>query len=286
LGLAQIRVGPAAAYVGNINSVLQSDDSLGALANTKFTSNVDYWKLESGFPMLEDLTIPIRESAMMECAFKEVTPKNLALARGLDPFGGGAKAAAAASVINQTSGDLVVADPAGITVDPTYGLVDIYTMTFVSATAYTLDSYQNGPLTSDGVVDITTQEIWDFGVNPAITIPANFVTGTITAGDVVRFLVIESSSAYADNHSGSIGLGNLKAPEYIRMEAVYTYPNGTNHMYVIFPRANVTASTEIDLQAEDNANVPLVFESKRADSEVAGGDVVWDAMPLGRIYFD
>ncbi len=69
------------------------------------------------------------------------------------------------------------------------------------------------------------------------------------------------------------------------MEAVYTYPNGTNTMIIIFPRANCTTSVEIDLQAEDNANVPLTFEAKRSDSETTGGDVAWDAMTLGRIIF-
>ena len=288
LGLAQIRVGPAAANVGNINRVLNSIDSIGALASTKFTSNVDYWKLESGFPMLEDLTIPIRESAMLECAFKEVTPKNLALARGLDPFtGGGTLTPEATSVVQSADPAAAIGAASNITVDQTYGKVDVYTITMLSGTSYRVESYNNGPLQDDGATDVGTDENFSFdGVNTAITILANTLSGTLTAGDTFRFVVYDDGSDYADNHSGAIGLGNLKAPDYIRMEAVYTYPNQVNHMYIIFPRANVTASTELDLQAEDNANVPLSFEAKRADSEVDGGDVVWDTMPLGRIYFD
>ena len=76
LGLAQIRVGASAANISNIQPVLTSSDSIGALANTKFTGSTDWYRFESGYPLLEDLTLPIREGAMLECAFKEITPKN------------------------------------------------------------------------------------------------------------------------------------------------------------------------------------------------------------------
>ena len=67
------------------------------------------------------------------------------------------------------------------------------------------------------------------------------------------------------------------------MEAEYTYPDGTNKMTIIFPRAQVSADLEIDLQSEDAAAVPVVFESKNASSDVDDGHAVWDDMPLGRI---
>jgi hypothetical protein len=88
LGLAQVRVGASAANIGNIQPVLLVADSIGALANTKFSGSVDYWRLESGFPMLEDLVIPLREKAQLECAFKELSPKNLAFAKGIDATSG------------------------------------------------------------------------------------------------------------------------------------------------------------------------------------------------------
>jgi len=178
LGLAQIRVLESAANIADIQPAGVAADSIGALANTKFTSNTDWFKLESGFPLMEDYTTPIRESAMLECAFKEITPENMALAFGTDT----------------TSGSYTV-------------------------------------------------------------------------------------------HSGEVGLGDRVAPDYIRMEAFYTFPNGTNTMTIIFPRAQVSASIEIDMQAEDVAAVPIVFESKRADSEVSGGDAAWDSKPLGRIFW-
>jgi hypothetical protein len=180
LGLCQIRVGDSATNIADAHAALAAADSIGALANTTFTSNVDYWRLESGFPLLEDLVVPLREGAMLECAVKEITPFNIAMAKGIDVTGGG----------------------------------------------------------------------------------------------------------YADVHSGEVALGAITTPDYIRMEGVYTYPNGTNYLYIIFPRAQVTSSVELDFQAEDNVNSPLTFEAKRADSEVSGGDAVWDDKPLGRLYWD
>lgn len=184
LGLAKVLVGPFLSNVASKTQVLdQTENSLGALNSTSFTSNVDYWRLMSGFPQLEDYSIPLSETAQLDCEFKEIHPRNLAIARGLDPFTG--------------------------------------------------------------------------------------------------------SPSYDEAHSGEIGLGNIKAADYVRMEAIYTYPNKTNHMYIIFPRAQVTSSVSLDFAAEDNANVPITIEAKRADSDVSGiDDSAWDDMPLGRIYFD
>ena len=182
LGLAQIRVGSSSDNIGIDTATLSASDSIGALANTKFVGNTDWYKLESGFPLIEDYTTPIRESAHLECAFREITPLNVALAYGKDPA----------------------------------------------------------------------------------SLPY---------------------SGY-DVHSGEIPLGDRSAPDYVRMEAVYTYPNGTNHMYIVAPRSQVSASVEVDFAEEDAAAVPIVFEFKRADSEVDGGDAVWDNRPLGRIYWD
>lgn len=178
MGLAQIRVKASAAYIGQIAPILASTDSIGALANTKFTSGQEFYKLESGYPLLEDAVFPLREMASLECAFKEVTPANMALAKGVDP------------------------------------------------------------------------------------------------------------TSYTDEHYGSISLGTLTTPAYLRMEAVYTYPDGTNTLTIIFPRAQVIANPELDWQLEEPAAVPIVIEAKRADSEVSGGNVAWDAMPLGRMLWN
>ena len=85
--------------------------------------------------------------------------------------------------------------------------------------------------------------------------------------------------------SGEIVLGALNAPDFVRCEAVYTYPDGTSTCSIIFPRAQVTSNTEMDFQSEDNVNVPVTFTSNRADSGISGGHAAWDNKPLGHILF-
>jgi len=281
LGLAQIRVGAAAANIANINPVLLPAASIGALASTKYTGSVDYWKLLSGFPQLEDMSIPLRETSQLECEFKEITPYNLALARGIDPVGAQAATATFLSKVSTagtTTGAIAVTQDAG-------PVTDKFTVAFTSATAFDVFGAATG-FVGSGTVSVAFAP--DNGGDPYFTIPANFFSGTWADNDVATFQTIEykATGAYDGAHSGEIKLGALSAPAFVRMEAVYTYPNGTNHMYIIFPRANATASTELDLQAEDAAASPITFEAKRADSETSGGDAAWDAMPLGRIFFD
>ena len=280
LGLAQIRVGASAANVSNANACLTSADSMGAMADTKMTSNVEYWKLTSGFPALEDLSIPLSESCSFECAFKEITPKNMALARGIDPFTVGA--GVGASAIGVITSALGTVDAAKVVVCAATCPVDTFTVKFSSATAYSIEGFNVGALTGSGTV--STESTFQLNAVLAITIPANTFTGTWASGDRARFAT--SQNGYANNHAGEIGLGGLKAPEFIRMEAVYTYPNGTNHMYIIFPRANVSSNLEIALSATDNAAPTIQFEAKRADDEVSGGNAVWNSKPLGRVYWD
>ena len=179
LGLFQIRIGASAANIGSVGVVLNSTNSIGALASTKFTGNKEYWELYSGFPQLKDKSLPIKEDAMVECEFKELQPFNLALSLGKDPV----------------------------------------------------------------------------------------------------------TDSYSETVSGEIFLGALNAPAYVRMEAVYTYPDGTSTCSIIFPRAQVTSNTEMDFQEADNVNVPITFTSNRADSGISGGNAAWDEKPLGHILF-
>jgi hypothetical protein len=183
LGLAQVRLGISVANIATIAPALTATNSMGSLATTKFTSAVEYFRHSSGFPELEDYSIALSEKAAMEVTFEEITPYNLAIAKGLAAMSG------------------------------------------------------------------------------------------------------EHLAAYATAHSGEIKLGSMASPEYIRMEAVYKYPDGINEMNIIFPRAQATASVELDLQKTDTAKPPLTIEAKLASSDVTGGDAVWDAMPLGRIYW-
>jgi len=282
LGLAQIRVGKSAAHIASVAPVLAPTDSIGALASTKYTGNVDWYKFESGFPLLEDLIIPLRESAILECTFNEITPFNLALANGVDPLAE-VDATASNGAINSAAGTvtgaIAVTNAGGVTSEQ-------FTVIFNTATTFSVFGEVSGHV-GDGA-DLSTAFEPANGANPYFSIPANFFSGTWAADDSFTFVTtayVSGTTAYADAHSGSIGIGSRVMPDYVRMEAVYTYPNGVNHMTIIFPRSQVAASTEIDLQKEEAAGVPVTFEAKRADSEVAGGHAVWDAFSLGRILF-
>jgi hypothetical protein len=178
LGLAQIRVAAYGAKLTRTYPALTSSDSMGAMANTKFSGNVEYYRLESGFPLLEDAIFPLRESAALECAFKELTPKNMAIARGLSP------------------------------------------------------------------------------------------------------------TAYTTAHKGIIPLGTVVAPTGIRVEAIYTFPDGTNTLNIIFPRANAAATIEMEFAPEEPAAVAVRLEAKRADSEVTGGNACWDNAPYGQMVWN
>jgi len=179
VGLMQIRVGLSATNIATATAVLSGTDSIGAMAETVIRGQTEFFKQMSGFPKQEDGTIPISETFALECAFKEITPMNVALARGID----------------------------AITATPTYD----------------------------------------------------------------------------DPHDGAIALGGLVAPVDMRVEGVYTFPDGTNAFTVVIPRAQAMASVEIAHAEESEASVPLVFESKNASSDNAAGNAVWDTMPLGQI---
>jgi hypothetical protein len=178
LGLAQIRVKAYAAYIGQVGPALAAADSIGALANTSFTSTAEYFRLESGYPLLEDATFPLRENAMLECAFREITPANFALAKGKDP--------------------------------------------------------------------------------------AN----------------------YSSVHYGSVPLGGIVTPVRLRVEAVYTYPDGTNTMTIIFPRAQAAAVIEMEFAEEEPSAIAVSLESKQAGSDNSEGHVIWDNQPLGRVLWN
>lgn len=281
LGLAQVRIGTSAANIATITEVLTSANSIGALANTKFTGPIDYWKLESGFPLLEDLAIPLRESATLECAFKEIIPFNIALARGIDPL------SAISSTITFIASDTVGGGTSGvITVDDAGGVeTEQFTIVFTDATNYKLYGADAGYI---GTSLISVLYEPDNGGNPYVSIPANFFDASWLADETYNFnttAAVAAAGGYDNVHVGNIGLGAMLAPAYMRMEAVYTYPNGNYKMVIIYPRANITSSIELDFQPEDNINVPLTIEAKNSTSDVNGGHAVWDSHGLGIISF-
>jgi len=85
LGLSQIRVGLAASYISNTGAALSESDSLGAMAATSFTSEKEYHIREDGYPLTPKPPYAISETNTLGCAFKEITPKTLALSLGMSP---------------------------------------------------------------------------------------------------------------------------------------------------------------------------------------------------------
>ena len=180
LGLAQIRIGASATNIANPNAALTSSDSIGSLTKTDYVEERSYWEHESGYPALADHTLPLSCKAKMEVEAEELTPYNIAIARGTDPTGGG----------------------------------------------------------------------------------------------------------YTDAHSGEVTIGSLVAPSYIRMEAHYVFPNTDYSLDIIFPRAQVTSNFSVPFQKADGVKYPFAIEAKRADSDVTGGNAIWDDKPLGRWQFN
>ena len=91
-------------------------------------------------------------------------------------------------------------------------------------------------------------------------------------------------AAYSDDYSGEIALGARIAPVDLRVEAKGVFPDGVKEINFIFPRAIITSSVELENQKEEGESLPIVITSTPAD-ESAGGNAVWDTMPLGKIYF-
>jgi len=284
IGLAQVRVGSSAANIANINAALSAADSLGALGEVNFNSQTGFFKMESGFPKLEDISIPTSEQASLTISYKELHSRNLAYARGIDP---NADVSSTVKIIKRNSatgtvsaGPIVVNNTGGVTNEK-------YTVVFSGAAAGSIFGEDAGLVHSFSALN--TAMAPDNAGNPRFSIPAGFFTGTWAANDSFVFettMFVAGTAAYANNHAGEINLGSMVAPAFVRVEAVFTYPNGINHMYIVFPRSNASGNTEVSFADEDAAAPPIVWEAKRADSETSGGHAVWDNRPLGRIYFD
>jgi len=286
LGLAQIRVGNSAANISSATAVLVAGNSLGALGETNFTSTVEYWKLESGFPALEDLSLPLRESSMLAVTYKEITPFNVALARGIDPTATVTGTVTEGTIETAGDGDTTGAITVTETVDNE--ITDTWTVVFTGAAAGSIYGRTSGLVHAFSALDAAMTPLHDTD-QECFTIPANFFSNTWAADDNFTFsttITVTGTTAYASAHSGTINLGAMIAPAYVRMESWYEYPDGVHHMYIIFPRANVTGNTELSMQAEDAVSAPMIFEAKRADDGVTGGNAAWNSAPLGVIVFD
>jgi hypothetical protein len=235
----------------------------------------------SGFPKQEDGTIPISEIFALECAFKEITPFNMALARGLDP-----SASIDAQIFEVAENTTSGTQTGALAVDTGAGWAVIdeeWTVVFTAATTGEIFGKTTGHVHQ--FVNLTgAMEPEDVGTDKYFSIPADYFSGTWAADETYVFRTMAGGAAtYSSAHSGTIALGGMAAPVDIRVEAVYTFPNGTNTYTIIIPRAQAAASVEIPHTEESEAAVPIAFESKNASSDNTAGNAVWDAMPLGQV---
>ena len=286
MGLFQIRVGRSLPNIGVDTPVLSRADSVGALANTKLMNSKEFKEILSGFPQQVASTIPIKEQLLAEAAFREFTSMNLALAQGLDPL---AAVDATAKVLQKhtAAGTFSTQDSKQIAASNDGGVEnDRYTVLFTSATTYDVIGDLSGHVGS-GSKDAEFAPANDDG-NARFTIPANALTGTWAEDDsfVFRTTAYQSGDGAFDNpFEGEIGFGAVRQPEKLRIEAVFTFPDGLHGFYVIMPRAHMTSSMELNFAEADEGNIPISIESTSASADVSGGHAVWDDKPIGVLRF-
>lgn len=283
LGLAQIRIGDSAGNIASTVPVLGNPKTLGAMANTKYVGNVDFFKQESGFPLSEDGVIPLREGAAFECAFKELTPYNIAIARGLDPTAARSAGVKMGIVHNSVLGTVDPAKAIAVTNDAG-PINETWVIVFTGATTYKCYGLTTGQVQGDdmgtpldGAVATAFEPV--NGASKYFTVPAGFFTGTWAEGETYVFSTSAYNAAgnalYAAPQAGVVPIGGMIAPAYVRAEIVYTFPNQATLTW-IFPRAQIAASQELDFQTESEASSPIRIESKRADAQVSGGNAAWN----------
>ena len=113
-----------------------------------------------------------------------------------------------------------------------------------------------------------------------------FVSSSTFVISVTFIEILQKTLSYAlGGDGGSTELGSLllSDPTDLRVELEYLYPNKTNKLIVILPRAVVTSSMPVSFAEDDNLDVPMTLLAKRVDNIVGGSS--WDAFPYGRIYF-
>jgi hypothetical protein len=284
----QIRVGACAGNISTITPVLTASNSLGAMAQTKFAASAEFHKFMSGFPEREDASVPLREASAIECAFNEITPFNMALARGIDPTASVAASCTENVALNSTAGTVDSTKTiAVLDATPTDWAIitEEYHVVFSGAAAGVIVGKNSGVVHSFSALDAAMAPV-DGDTKKLFSIPASYFTGTWADGDSYTFYThAGGSTTYSDANVGVIGLGGLVTPANIRVEAVYTFLTGLHKMTIIYPRAQAVSSLEFEMSKDDENSVPITLESKTADSTNSAGNAAWDDMPLGRIIF-
>jgi hypothetical protein len=284
LGLMDIRLGNSAANIGTVTPVLTASNSLGALADASYTFSKEFYQHRSAFPAVLDLVIPTSGDEMITCSVEELSPYALAVSQGIDPSAAGSTwVGTSYTVVSSALGTYNTADDIDGGADAEY---DTYRVVFLTATTYSVYSDSRGKLTGDqlGEGDTTVLSTFTDGTTELLAIPSGFFTGTWGADDLFTFSM--SKEGYDSATTGEISLGTLQSPDYLRVEGVYTFPDASFEMVVIFPRAQaMTDNGELAFANDAPATISMTFTATPADSTIVGGHASWDSAPLGRIVF-
>ena len=95
----------------------------------------------------------------------------------------------------------------------------------------------------------------------------------------------QNPSSYT-NLSGTVPIGDLSGVNYVMVEGVITYPDGTMTSAVIFPRALATIDGDLSFSKDGFASASITFKANISSSDNASGNVVWNNNPLGIMRFN
>jgi len=284
IGLMQVRIHKSAPYIAQTGAVLTETHSIGGLAKTDFMNSVEFKEIVSGFPEMRATMIPIKESFNIECAFREFSPLNFALAKGLDPFAD--VDATIAAVESQTAAGTTSVGP--LTVDNLGGVInEEWMVTFTSATTFKVFGKATGFVGE--AANLTTEfSPANAALGDYFAIPANFFTGTWAEDDTFTFRTTafaDGDNAFATPYVGTIGFGAMAAPKFLRVEGIYVFPDQEHAIQLIMPMAQVTSSIAANFSNTDETNTPMTIGANSASSEVVGGNAAWNNYPLGIMRF-
>ena len=292
MGKFDIRLDSTATYIAQVTAQLtKTAHSIGAIADQAIAGEKEFHQVMHDFPQKSAGTIALSEMFNIEVSPREITPFTLGLAQGLDPFG---VTAAAYSEIKHDSAAGTYTEAKLTFPDNTGTISDRFTFVFYDATHFYCISSRDGLVqdgSSDGEIGVLFAP--DNAVVGAVTyfsLATDFFAGTWAAGESLVIDATAYKAAGADlpntvGAGGSIALGNISSPVFLRCEAHLDFPNGTDKMYIILPRIQIESPTSLSTSVSDEASTPMVISAKSADSSVSGGNAVWDSMPYGRIYF-
>jgi len=288
VGKFDTRLGPWAANIEQTTVQLtKSANSIGAVSEQDIASEKEFLDLMHDFPETIAYTIPLSESFKVNVSPQDINPFNIGIANGLNPYD---SVAASYSEVakSSTSGTY---DDTKLSFDNDGTPADTFIFVFTDETNFKCYSALDGYLQDGGSDGAVASEFApENGSDVYFTMAANFFTGTWAAGDTLTlrmtpYVAAGSNLSRTTGEGGEIKLGSILAPEIMRCELHFQYPNG-DYMYVVLPRAQVKSPLSLATSISEASAMSWEIVAISADSSVDGISVTtWDTMPLGRIYW-